>query len=253
MIYIVYQTINTVNNKIYIGVHKVASLDFDGYIGCGVYINDSHSYKNPTTNFQYAVKKYGPSSFKRTVLKAFDNEIDALDLERRLVDEAFVKRPDTYNMILGGGRLEPSNKEETYVYDVNGNYIQSFISRTDASEFIYGDRKHAGNISRAVHYGGFCKQYQVSSVKLPYMKNYKAYKKEVYKQIVTTIKEKYTDGKILQFTNPKKIAQYDLDGNLIKIWDSLNQCRKAGFTNVQAVVEGKRNQCKGFTFNYYKD
>lgn len=84
MIYIVYRTINIINNKIYIGVHKTTSLNFDGYIGCGVYINDSHSYKNPTTNFQYAVKKYGPGAFKRSILKVFDNEIDALDLERWL-------------------------------------------------------------------------------------------------------------------------------------------------------------------------
>ena len=253
MIYIVYQTVNTVNNKIYIGVHKTASLEFDGYIGCGVYINDSHSYKYPTTNFQYAVKKYGPAAFIRSTLKVFNNKVDALDLERWLVDETFVRRPDTYNMILGGGELEAPNREETHLYDINGNYIKSFISRTDASEYIYGDRKHAGNISRAAHYGGFCKQYQVSAVKLPYMKDYETYKKGVYKQIADTIKEKYDTGKVLQFANPKKVAQYDLNGNLVKIWDSLNQCRKAGFTNVQGVIEGRRNQCKGFTFKYYED
>ena len=100
MIYIVYQTTNKINNKIYIGVHKTSNLNFDGYIGCGVNINDSSSYKIPVTHFQYAVKKYGPTSFVRKTLKVFDTEIDALDLERWLVDESFVRRPDTYNMIL---------------------------------------------------------------------------------------------------------------------------------------------------------
>jgi hypothetical protein len=51
MKYIVYQTVNTVNNKIYIGVHKTANLDFDGYLGCGVNINLPVSYKHPKTNF----------------------------------------------------------------------------------------------------------------------------------------------------------------------------------------------------------
>lgn len=253
MIYIVYQTVCTVNNKIYIGVHKTANLDFDGYIGCGVYINDAHSYKYPKTNFQFAVKKYGPSSFVRTTLKVFDNEIDALDLERWLVDEVFVKRPDTYNMILGGGKLEPSNTKKTYMYDKKGNFLKEFNSRTDASEYVYGDRKHVGNITRAINQGEFCKQYQFSSIKLPFMKDYELYKKGIYKKISDTITNKYTEGKVLNFANPKKVAQYDLNGNLIKIWDSLNQCRKAGFTNVQAVLEGNRNKCKGFTFKYYED
>lgn len=40
--YIVYQTINLVNNKIYIGVHKtVDPTVFDGYIGCGVKVSVS--------------------------------------------------------------------------------------------------------------------------------------------------------------------------------------------------------------------
>jgi hypothetical protein len=33
--YIVYKTINLINNKIYIGVHKQSGLDFDGYLGSG--------------------------------------------------------------------------------------------------------------------------------------------------------------------------------------------------------------------------
>ena len=37
--YIVYMTINLVNNKIYIGVHKTNLEFFDGYLGNGVYLN----------------------------------------------------------------------------------------------------------------------------------------------------------------------------------------------------------------------
>ena len=36
MKYIVYQTVNKINNKIYIGVHGTESDTFDGYIGNGI-------------------------------------------------------------------------------------------------------------------------------------------------------------------------------------------------------------------------
>ena len=85
------------------------------------------------------------------------------------------------------------------------------------------------------------------------MKDYELYTKGIYKNIATTIKTKYENGKVTNFANPKKVAQYDLNGNLIQIWESLNQCRKAGFTNVQGVIEGTRCSCKGYTFKYYKD
>ena len=50
--YIVYQTINIVNNKIYIGYHRVTNLDvFDGYIGNGVNINYPSTYMNPKFPF----------------------------------------------------------------------------------------------------------------------------------------------------------------------------------------------------------
>ena len=103
MKYIVYQTVNKINNKIYIGVHGTTNPEeFDGYIGCGVSIYRPATYMNPKTPFQYAVKKYGIKSFIRTTLKIFNTEIDAYDLERWLVDEQFIKREDTYNLILGG-------------------------------------------------------------------------------------------------------------------------------------------------------
>ena len=73
--WILYQTVNLQNNKIYIGVHKTKNpYEFDGYIGCGVYITQPNSYIYSKTKFQAAVKKYGVNSFKRTVIKIFTNE-----------------------------------------------------------------------------------------------------------------------------------------------------------------------------------
>lgn len=248
--YIVYQTINLVNNKIYIGVHQIANLDFDGYIGCGVYINKPHTYLNPKTLFQKAVKKYGTSKFRRTTLKVFDNLEDALDLERWLVDEQFCKNPDTYNMILGGKQFIPTNTKQVYIYDKAGNYIKMYNSLTEAALFIY-NRKNISCISRAIKNGYFCKQYQVSNVKYDYMKDYVTYKQKIKKNQEVVFKNK--KGIEQRFSKPKKIAQFDVDDNLIKIFNSIGEAKKSGFTNVQSVLEGKRNKCKGFYFKYYED
>ena len=69
MKYIVYCTTNLINNKIYIGQHLVKDPnEFDGYLGCGCYIQHVSSYKNPKTSFQKAVKKYGPKNFRIKII-----------------------------------------------------------------------------------------------------------------------------------------------------------------------------------------
>jgi hypothetical protein len=125
MKYIVYQTINLKNNKIYIGVHKTKDPEiFDGYIGCGIKINIPSSYTNPTTPLQYAVKKYGTSSFRRITLAIFDNIEDAFDFESKLVNKEFINRKDTYNAKLGGiGGSSYSVRINQF--DLNGKYLKT--------------------------------------------------------------------------------------------------------------------------------
>ena len=74
MKYIVYLTTNTVNNKIYIGVHGTEDpYIFDGYIGNSINIFETNpELKHPKLPFHKAVKKYGYSAFRRITLKVFD-------------------------------------------------------------------------------------------------------------------------------------------------------------------------------------
>ena len=97
MKYIVYLTTNLKSqingiNRIYVGVHKTENPDiFDGYLGCGVKINSPSTYMNPKTPFQYAVKKYGTSSFKRDILYIYDTLEEAYLKEAEIVDSQFIK------------------------------------------------------------------------------------------------------------------------------------------------------------------
>lgn len=102
MKYIVYKTINLVNEKIYIGVHKIKNNLDDNYIGCGVYKTQERSYMIKQTAFQKAVAKYGPENFIRTTLKKFPTAKKAYEYEAELVTLEFCKLTTNYNMKPGG-------------------------------------------------------------------------------------------------------------------------------------------------------
>lgn len=57
-------------------------------------------------------------------------------------------------------------------------------------------------------------------------------------------------GKIPKANPPKKVYQYSLDGELIKIWDSKAECVRNGFNHVSECCNGKRNQNKGYKWSY---
>lgn len=88
MHYLVYQTTNLVNGKVYIGVHKTKNIS-DNYLGSGPILHK-------------AIKKYGIENFKKEVLFSCSSEEEAYLKEMEIVNEEFVKRDDTYNLNLGG-------------------------------------------------------------------------------------------------------------------------------------------------------
>lgn len=87
--YIVYKTINKVNNREYIGVHKQKGSDFDGYLGSGNLISR-------------AIDKHGKENFVRETLFSYDNSQEAYSKERELVTEDYVSKDSTYNLAVGG-------------------------------------------------------------------------------------------------------------------------------------------------------
>ena len=141
--YIVYLTTNLksyVNGtpRIYVGVHKVYNDPniFDGYLGCGVWVNKPNTYMNPKTPFQYAVKKYGVNAFTRSTLYIYDNKEDAFNKEKEIVDKTFVKLPHVYNVSLGG-EISGYSYETLYQFDLQGNLKHTWELSIDAEEY-YG-------------------------------------------------------------------------------------------------------------------
>jgi hypothetical protein len=161
--YIVYCTTNTINKKIYIGVHKTNPNIFDGYLGNGCYNNKPSTYANPKTKFQYALKKYGVHNFIRTTIQIFDNEIDAYQLEELIVNKEFLKRKDVYNMITGGySGIGSLVSIPTYQYDKQGNFIKEYDSIKSASVSI---NRNFCSVWRAIQTKGLCAGYFFTETK----------------------------------------------------------------------------------------
>ena len=88
MHYLVYETTCLIDNTKYRGVHATNNLD-DGYLGSGIILVRK-------------VKKYGKENFKRKTLEEFCNNDSAFFAERNYVDENWVQRNDTMNLMVGG-------------------------------------------------------------------------------------------------------------------------------------------------------
>lgn len=88
MVYCLYQTTNLINGNIYVGVHKSNGTS-DKYMGSGKLLKQ-------------AIKKYGINNFVCNSLFEFKEEKQAYFLEKLIVNENFINRKDTYNLVLGG-------------------------------------------------------------------------------------------------------------------------------------------------------
>jgi len=233
MKYIVYCTRNNKNSKIYIGVHGTEDpQSFDGYIGCGIYSNNK-VFKADTA-FKHAVKKYGASSFTRITLAIMDSQEAAYELERQLVTEDFVRRRDTYNMALGGrGGSADINKVKVAQYDLNGIFIKTFKSVTDAAKEVEAS---PGDISNAVN------KKQLSCKGFIWMK-------DNGKNPLTIRAE---------FGNSKKVVQYSRAGNRVKIWTSataVSKYYKIDSSTISAACKGEVNKklIVGFQWRFESD
>lgn len=226
--YIVYQTINIENNKIYIGFHRTKDPNiFDGYIGNGININWPSTYMNPKYPFQYAVKKYGTSKFKRSVLYIFDTEKEASDKEREIVNIDFIRRKDTYNVALGGvDRKWSITYNKIYQFDLDGNLLKEWNDIYEVSEFLETWKQ---SIYSAIRYKQRLYNY------------YWSFSRSI---------------DITTFSNPnnsRKIYQYSKEGKCIAIYNSLGEAAKENNTTsahiLMCVQNGMFNQGQ-YYFSY---
>lgn len=230
MNYIVYKTTNLINGKIYIGVHKTKDPNiFDGYIGNGI---TSRKSATGDTKFHCAVRKYGYENFKRETLQIFPNteegRLDAYKLESELVNEDFLKRTDIYNMVLGGlGGIAITFTKKVVQYTLEGKFIKVWDSITEAEAYYNTRGIYEVCIGKIHNLKGFQWRY-------------------------------YTDDNSTKDIEPAKVKyktvyQYDLQGNLLKVWRSISEAGSI-FENPSAAKTAIGNVCLKITrqaYGYY--
>lgn len=265
---IVYVTVNTINNKIYIGVHITETpWKWDSYWGCGITGTSSYHFMHPKTPFQRACKKYGLDAFRRYTLFVYDTYEEALAMEKEIVTEEFIKRPDTYNVALGGGGgLVPSEEIEIHQYNLDGNYIKTYRSISDAGRknAVSQQSIHHAIIAKGQSAGFYWSETKTAKLDIDNYKKEQAipvyyYKKtgeyigeaasmsELAKKLdtclsvvrkavsrkilcsgfyVSTEKLEYFPAKEHKRHRNAKVYQYDLAGKFLKEFDTLNDVRK---------------------------
>lgn len=91
-----YKITNLINGKMYIGQHTTSNLD-DGYMGSGVALHN-------------AFKKYGIENFRKEWIMFCEDSDELNYYERVFVDQNWMDRSDTYNLILGGDMYQLGKK-----------------------------------------------------------------------------------------------------------------------------------------------
>lgn len=132
--YYAYKITNKINNKIYIGIHETENIK-DNYMGSGKAIKS-------------AIKKYGIEHFEKEIIKFFDNRKELLNYEAEIVNEKFIRDPNTYNIALGGnskgwdsmkGKVVVTDGDSTFSVDTETYYSLENLKHINADKVVCKD------------------------------------------------------------------------------------------------------------------
>ena len=289
MKFIVYCTTCKINGKIYIGVHKTENPNvFDGYIGNGLKIgynikNPKTAFQHAVKKYGYS------NFVRNTLFVFDNEEEAYLKEKEIVTLEFIRQKDNYNTNVgnkLDVTNYRTSKHSEIYQYDENGNLLNIFKSNKEASEklnitltsltyarshktllkgfyFLSAD-DNVDNIIKIKEEIYKITDKSVSKYKngiliytYPNMKQAAKENNISVSEIKKSIKLEdgvwsYGYSKIYKSNKnpiPVKVNQYDLNGNLIKTWDSISQCRKE-FPKLKEVLLKNRNHTHGFTFKY---
>ena len=118
--YYLYKITNTLNDKIYYGIHGTNDLN-DGYMGSG----------HPLSR---AKKKYGLEAFKMEILEFFNTPEEMCLAEAKIVTKEFIKSHGNYNAIPGGGKPAYGKRGKSVNYSKGQKEYIKTLSKEEISK-----------------------------------------------------------------------------------------------------------------------
>ena len=223
--YYVYMFTNKINGMSYIGQS----------------INPEKRYKEhlygrkskKDTYFDKALKKYGDINFEYKIIDSALSQEQIDKLEQFYIKKYNTLKPFGYNILKGGRNQRGAwNSKIIDEYDLDGNYINSYESASYYENFINSEYKRKGindSCSKKIKYKD--RQFRYSNDEKPnkYIKPLPNHRTKVY--------------------------QFDLDGNFIKTYNSLEEASKktnTSRTSISNCIKGNYKTANNYIWSKEK-
>lgn len=210
--------------------------------------NGSHYLKKEKSGeymhqaFAHAILKYGWDNIKHEIVSSNLTKEEADNLEKLLIEKLNTKnRKHGYNLkdggLGGGGFSEETLKKMS---EVHKGIKQSEETIRKRIEKLKGENNP--------NYGKPMSEKQ--------RKKISDSKKGENNHMYGKHFDEETKRKIKESQKTRKVAQYDLQGNLIKVWDSISDAGRELCiirANISACCRNKRRVAGGFIWRYYEE
>ena len=214
------------------------------YIGQAIDLEERHKKhfrntfdQNHQEDIYKAFREFGFENFSYEILEQFEEfDQDKLNkLESFYIDKYNSLKPNGYNMIPGGtnGAGLAKGKAVEY-YDIYGNYIETFNSA------------HQAELKTGINYSSIC---ACCREEIRHTKGFQ-WKYVDSNRIITDISKNNI------VISERKVYQYDLQGNLINIYNTLKEAAEISKINkalICKVCKFNGNTAGGYVWRYEGD
>lgn len=243
------------------------------YIGQSININNRFSAHkselrkgvHDNIHLQYAWNKYGEQSFEFYIIKKVDN-IKDLDYYERHYIELFNTYKNGYNRDPGGSNNYKAKKpDEVIQKQINTVHNLSQEERENRYHNLVNAHLHESIpiLQLSLEDGSIINEW-ISMRKAAHDLGYDQcciwecvnHIRRTYKKYIWIKKEEFDSFDLANYKNknsqPRKILQYDFEGNIVKEWDSANRASIDGFdpSSIIKCCKRKIKYHKGYVFKY---
>lgn len=231
------------------GIYKITNqLNGHAYIGLSIDIErrwKEHKKMKYRACLYDAFIKYGIDNFKFTILE--ECQRNKLNEREKYWIAYYNTYKNGYNSTPGGeSSYGNGNKREVVQYDLEGNFIQTFESISEA-ERVLELKPKTSNITRVCQ----GKAYESNGYQWRYLNEDIDYQLNIGKSpLKEKLKKASLKAKENRIYNSKKVAQCDKKSHkIIKIFNSVKEASeitKICFTSIYKVCNGTRNSAGGY-------